>query len=156
MPVCWGLFKYALYSYLPLVFVKERSSVVYSWYKTQMFYCKSTNFGVSPSVQCTIMYVGATNISENTQFAKYNSTPKFVDLQYLFVYLTYKLTFNPEHVLVCVAEMSVKLRAHWDGINHTTAYQESTVLECLNIINVAWSNQDILVYECVCTWFCTI
>ena len=32
------------------------------------------------------MYVGATNISENTQFAKfakYNSTPKFVDLQYL-------------------------------------------------------------------------
>ena len=37
------------------------------------------------SMQCTIdVYVGATNISENTQFAKfakYNSTPKFVDLQ---------------------------------------------------------------------------
>ena len=54
-----------------------------------------------PSMQRTIdIYVGgdkyqqqptymlaATNISENTQFAKfakYNSTPKFVDLQYLF------------------------------------------------------------------------
>ena len=39
------------------------------------------------SVQSTsITYVGATNISEYTQFAKfakYNSTPKFVDLQYL-------------------------------------------------------------------------
>ena len=39
-----------------------------------------------PSMQCTIdVYVlAATNISENTQFdkfAKYNSTPKFVDLQ---------------------------------------------------------------------------
>ena len=36
-----------------------------------------------------ITYVGATNISENTQFAKfvkYNSTPKFVDLQYLKTY----------------------------------------------------------------------
>ena len=35
--------------------------------------------------QRTITYVGATNISKNTQFAKfakYNSTPKFVDLQY--------------------------------------------------------------------------
>ena len=32
----------------------------------------------SPSMQCTIdVYFG----SENTQFAKYNSTPKFVDLQ---------------------------------------------------------------------------
>ena len=34
--------------------------------------------------QRTITYVGATNISENTQFAKFakcNSTPKFVDLQ---------------------------------------------------------------------------
>ena len=45
-------------------------------------------FGVSPrphlcSVQSTYM-LAATNISENTQFAKfakYNSTPKFVDLQ---------------------------------------------------------------------------
>ena len=26
--------------------------------------------------------LAVTNISENTQFAKYNSTPKFVDLQY--------------------------------------------------------------------------
>ena len=38
------------------------------------------------SMQCTIEYMlAATNISENTQlakFAKYNSTPKFVDLQY--------------------------------------------------------------------------
>ena len=33
------------------------------------------------SVRSTYILV-ATNISENTQFAKYNSTPKFVDLQY--------------------------------------------------------------------------
>ena len=37
-------------------------------------------------MQCTIdVYIGGdkyTNISEDTQFAKYNSTPKFVDLQY--------------------------------------------------------------------------
>ena len=43
-----------------------------------------------PSIQCTInvrsTYMLAANISENTQFAKfakYNSTPKFVDLQYV-------------------------------------------------------------------------
>ena len=30
--------------------------------------------------------LAATNISENTKFAKYNSTPKFVDLQYLTHY----------------------------------------------------------------------
>ena len=42
------------------------------------------------SVRSTYMLV-ATNISENTQFAKfakYNSTPKFVDLQELFCKLT--------------------------------------------------------------------
>ena len=32
--------------------------------------------------QRTITYIGATNICENMQFTKYNSTPKFVDLQY--------------------------------------------------------------------------
>ena len=32
----------------------------------------------------TITYFGATYISENTQFTKYNSTPKFVALQHIY------------------------------------------------------------------------
>ena len=54
-------------------------------------------------MQCTInvrshTYVGATNISENTQFAKYNSTPKFVDLQYNCIVSTKK---NAGHYIPC-------------------------------------------------------
>ena len=55
------------------------------------------------------MYMlAATNISEKTQlakFAKYNSTPKFVDLQYLYIYFSNnravsleRLLFNQGHV----------------------------------------------------------
>ena len=54
-------------------------------------YCKSTNFGGYKIWRLPVNAVydqrhfrmlAATNISENTQFAKYKSTPKFVDLQY--------------------------------------------------------------------------
>ena len=60
-----------------------------------MSYCKSTNFG-SYLIWRLLVYavydqhhlrmLVATNISENTQFAKYNSTPKFADLQYTASY----------------------------------------------------------------------
>ena len=62
-------------------------------------YCKTTNFGVSQNKviwrllnlaspvyavfdRRHLRVLAATNINENTQFVKYNSTPKFVDLQY--------------------------------------------------------------------------
>ena len=59
-------------------------------------------FGVSPrparlcSVRSTYM-LAATNISENTQFAKYNSTPKFVDLQYMYNLYIYNTVESPPH-----------------------------------------------------------
>ena len=53
-------------------------------------YCKSKNFGgykiwrlpvYAVYDRCHFRMLAAINISENTQFAKYNGTKKFVDLQ---------------------------------------------------------------------------
>ena len=48
--------------------------------------------------------LAVTNISENTQFAKYNSTPKFVDLQYFH---DHNLTsFGTENLKFTIIEFS--------------------------------------------------
>ena len=88
-------------------------------------YCKSTNFGgykiwrfskikwftliwrLSAARLCSVRstyMLAATNISEKTQlakFAKYNSTPKFVDLQYAMTNFNYEhhCTPNTSHVI---------------------------------------------------------
>ena len=42
------------------------------------------NLASTRTIDVTYVCWQATNISENTQFAKFNSTPKFVDLQYSY------------------------------------------------------------------------
>ena len=63
------------------------------------------------SVRSTYM-LAATNIGENTQFdvfAKYNSTPKFVDLQYLSLGHTLAYTAGPGVHALCTQSMQTLL-----------------------------------------------
>ena len=54
--------------------------------------------------------LAATNISENMQFAKYNSMPKFVDLQYLKYHFKPLFLCSPAELRKIVSEVKGQLK----------------------------------------------
>ena len=99
--------------------------------------------------QRTITYVGATNISENTHFAKYNSTPKFVDLQYISMVISFCtfqvlaiVMFDP--VLFQVEHLFVLLNSNVDV--------RSNHVPCRNKTPLCLQNSDFVLPMTLILW----